>query len=74
MAQSITALSPRQLEVAELVSHGLTNREIAAHLVVEVRTVETHLERIFDRLDLTHRAQLARLVGQQQNLGLRPAG
>jgi DNA-binding NarL/FixJ family response regulator len=52
-------LSRREREVASLVSRGLTNRQIAEALVVSERTVETHLERIFAKLDLHARAQLA---------------
>jgi len=37
----------------------MTNRQIAEQLVVSERTVETHLERIFAKLDLHARAQLA---------------
>ncbi|HEY3057908.1 MAG TPA: response regulator [Chloroflexota bacterium] len=52
-------LSAREQEVATLVARGMTNRQIAEHLVVSERTVETHLERIFAKLDLHARAQLA---------------
>lgn len=59
-------LSARQVEVAELVSAGLSNRQIAERLVVTERTVETHLERIFSRLDITSRAQLAHWIAEQE--------
>lgn len=54
-----TALPPRQMQVAALVSAGLTNREIADRLVITERTVESHVERIRHRLDLRSRAQVA---------------
>ncbi len=52
-------LSAREREVATLITRGMTNRQIAEALVVSERTVETHLERIFAKLDLHARAQLA---------------
>jgi DNA-binding NarL/FixJ family response regulator len=54
-----TALSRRELEVTELVSRGLTNRQIAEQLHVTEKTVETHLSRIFTKLGLSSRAALA---------------
>lgn len=52
-------LTNRQLEIAELVSQGLTSREIAAALMLSVRTVESHIENILVRLGYTSRAQIA---------------
>jgi DNA-binding CsgD family transcriptional regulator/tetratricopeptide (TPR) repeat protein len=55
-------LTPRQLEVAELVADGRTNREIAGQLFLTEKGVESHLRRIFDKLDLSSRAALAAIV------------
>jgi len=52
-------LSPRERQVAELVAQGCTTRQIADALVITGRTVESHLERIYTRLGLHSRAQLA---------------
>jgi len=52
-------LTPREREVAVLVAHGLTNREIAAKLVVTPRTAETHVQNILNKLGLTSRVQIA---------------
>jgi pimeloyl-ACP methyl ester carboxylesterase/DNA-binding CsgD family transcriptional regulator len=52
-------MTPRQGEIAALVSEGLTNREIARRLGIEERSVEGHLERIRLRLGLRSRAQVA---------------
>ena len=57
-------LSPREREVAVLVARGATNRQIAEALVISERTAETHLERIFSKLGLRARAQLATWVVQ----------
>ncbi|MFH8251472.1 alpha/beta fold hydrolase [Microbacterium sp. B2969] len=52
-------LTPRQIEVAALVSEGLSNREIATRLGIDERSAEGHIERILLRLDARSRAQIA---------------
>ncbi len=52
-------LTPRQREVAELVSEGCTNREIATRLGIDERSAEGHVERIRLRLGFRSRAQIA---------------
>jgi DNA-binding CsgD family transcriptional regulator len=52
-------LSPREWEVATLVAQGAKNREIAERLVLAQRTLESHLERTNERLEISNRAQLA---------------
>jgi pimeloyl-ACP methyl ester carboxylesterase/DNA-binding CsgD family transcriptional regulator len=53
------ALTVRQQQVARLVAEGLTNRQIAAELVITERSAESHVERIRDRLGFRSRSQLA---------------
>ncbi len=53
------ALTNRQQEVALLVADGLSNREIATHLHLSVRTVETHVEHVLSALGLHRRIELA---------------
>jgi non-specific serine/threonine protein kinase len=67
-------LSRREREVAELVARGLTNREIAARLVVAERTVTTHVEHILHKLDFRSRAQIAAWVGSGSPAGLPRGG
>jgi pimeloyl-ACP methyl ester carboxylesterase len=52
-------LTPRQGEVAALISEGCTNREIAARLGIDERSAEGHVERIRVRLGFRSRAQIA---------------
>jgi DNA-binding CsgD family transcriptional regulator len=60
------ALTPQELTVARLVSDGASNREVAAALFVTEKTVEAHLTRIYRKLGLRRRGQLAQAltVGQ----------
>jgi DNA-binding CsgD family transcriptional regulator len=52
-------LSARELEVAETVAMGLSNKEVAASLDISVRTVENHMRAIFAKLRVTTRTRLA---------------
>ncbi len=58
-----TALTPRQVQIAELVAQGQTNREIAERLSISEHTVEHHLSAIFERLGVRSRAQVAHTLG-----------
>ncbi len=51
-------LSPREMEVLELVSEGLTNKDIAERLYLSVGTVKNHIHNILEKLHLRNRAQL----------------
>jgi DNA-binding CsgD family transcriptional regulator len=53
------ALSPREAEVAKLVARGLTNRQIAEHLVISERTAQNHVQHILTKLGFTTRSQIA---------------
>jgi DNA-binding CsgD family transcriptional regulator len=52
-------LSPREAEVATLVAEGLTNRQIAARLVISERTAQNHVQHILTKLGFTTRSQIA---------------
>jgi DNA-binding NarL/FixJ family response regulator len=56
---SAAALSPRELEVLELVAAGLTNEAIAERLSLSVRTVERHLSNVYAKLRLSGKAARA---------------
>ena len=51
-----SALTPRELEVLRLVAAGLTNRAIAAHLILSEKTIARHVSNIFAKLDVSSRA------------------
>ncbi|MET8988203.1 AAA family ATPase [Nonomuraea wenchangensis] len=63
-----TTLTKRELQVAELISQGLTNREVAERLHVSQKTVETHVSRIFSKFDVRSRVALARRLASRGDL------
>lgn len=63
--QPVVDLTPRQREIAMLVRAGLSNREIAERFVLSVRTVDTHVSHIFDRVGVNTRADLASVLSSK---------
>ena len=57
---STPQLSRRQHDIAVLAAEGLASREIAERLSISVRTVDNHLGRIYAKLGVADRAELAR--------------
>jgi len=60
--EGLDALSGREREIAGLVAEGLTNREIGARLYLSEKTIETHLSRVFGKLAVRSRAEVAARV------------
>ena len=54
-------ITPRELEILQLIAQGLSNREIAEKLFVSENTVKTHSSRVFDKLGAKRRTQAVQL-------------
>lgn len=76
--RDLTAAAPRSVltaredAVARLAAQGLTNRQIAAELVISVKTVEHHLGTVFAKVGVTNRTQLVTRLGARPELGISP--
>ena len=55
------SITPRELEILELIAKGMSNREIAEKLFVSENTVKTHSSRVFDKLGARRRTQAVQL-------------
>lgn len=62
-------LTPTERRVAELAAGGMTNREIAEALFVSVKSVEANLSRVYAKLGLRSRTELARRMGAEDHDG-----
>jgi DNA-binding NarL/FixJ family response regulator len=64
-AELVTALTPRELEVVRLVAGGAENQEISDRLAISVGTVKIHLHHVYDKLRLSGRQALLRLLREK---------
>jgi two-component system, NarL family, nitrate/nitrite response regulator NarL len=65
LARPRAHLTGRQLEIVGLIGQGLTNKEIASRLCIELPTVKNHLHTIFARLDVSRRTEAAARAREQ---------
>ncbi|MFI7665709.1 protein kinase [Nocardia sp. NPDC049526] len=64
LASQLT-LTKRERQVADLIAQGLTNKQIAAKLVISQRTADGHVEHILSKLGFTSRAQIAAWIADE---------
>lgn len=62
--QGWDALTPRELEIAQLVAGGKSNAEIAKKLVISDHTVANHLRHIYEKLDVHNRVELTQVLNE----------
>jgi DNA-binding NarL/FixJ family response regulator len=55
----VDELTPQEQAVTALVARGMSNREVAAELFISAKTVQYHLTRVYAKLGLRSRAELA---------------
>ena len=60
-------ITPRELEILELIAAGLSNREIAERIFVSENTVKTHSSRLFEKLSARRRTQAVQ-IGKELGL------
>jgi predicted ATPase/DNA-binding CsgD family transcriptional regulator len=65
--ETSTPLTRRERQVADLIAQGLSNKDIAAALVISQRTAESHVEHILTKLGFTSRAQVAAWEAAQKS-------
>lgn len=62
-------ITRRELEIAQLIAAGMSNREIARKLFLSERTVDNHVQHLFNKLNFHSRAQIAAWVERQRTAG-----
>lgn len=72
MAVTHSPLTPRQLEVLELMARGLTNKEIAGTLGISTGTAKNHLSAVFEALDVTNRTEAAMALAEMHEPDVEP--
>ncbi|HSH02270.1 MAG TPA: response regulator [Anaerolineae bacterium] len=68
VAADLPKLSSRQIEILSLLAKGLDNRAMAAHLGLSVKTIETHLTRLYRRLKVQSRLEAVNFVHEHPEL------
>ncbi|TVQ52010.1 MAG: DNA-binding response regulator [Spirulina sp. DLM2.Bin59] len=61
------SLTPKELEVVQMVAQGMSNREVAINLKVSQRTVESHVSNMLNKTNLNNRTELARWAIESRN-------
>jgi DNA-binding NarL/FixJ family response regulator len=71
--QERSGLSPRELQVLDMIARGLTNKEIAQVLMISQFTVRTHVVHIFEKLAVSDRTEAVAIASQQGIINFNPS-
>jgi DNA-binding CsgD family transcriptional regulator len=63
---ALVRLTPSELQIAQLVGQGMSNKEVAAQCWISPRAVEFHLRNCFTKTGVTSRGELTRLVHTEE--------
>jgi len=63
-SEKLKMLTPREMEIMELISHSMTNEEIANKLFLSPKTIKTHLRNIFEKAGIRNRVEAALLYAR----------
>jgi len=66
----LNRLTPHEVAVANLVGRGMTNRQIAADVMISVKTVQAHLTKIYAKVGVASRAELMVKIHQNHPQGV----
>jgi two-component system nitrate/nitrite response regulator NarL len=66
---SAARLTPRESEIVQLIERGMSNKEIARHLTIQLATVKNHVHNILEKLAVGGRAEAVRAVRSIQDAG-----
>lgn len=69
-AESASDLTVRELQIARLAANGLTSREIGSQLLISPNTAAYHLKKVFQKLGVSSRIQLAKTIPESVGEGL----
>ena len=64
--QALASLSPQEQRVLALIAEGKTNKEVAVALNLSEKTVKNYLANMFDKLEVTRRAQAAAMFAKNK--------
>ncbi|MFH0245578.1 response regulator transcription factor [Streptomyces sp. HK10] len=67
-------LSTRQIEILSLIAAGHRDRQIAEHLGISIRTVDSHLQRLYDRYGVRSRAGIVAKWLLEGGIPMSPSG
>jgi DNA-binding NarL/FixJ family response regulator len=71
-ADPTVALTQREIQIVDLIDQGLSNKEIASQLGIEVATAKNHVHHILEKLQVRRRSQVGSRLGWRQRTGQYP--